>query len=92
MNTEKEVSAKDGDSTSFDSATRITTLKPNGGIIKCATAEEMEIKRQAFHDGGYHIFSANQKEGKKVFTGYKASKELSPGTIREVIFGVYSES
>ena len=83
---------QDGDTQSTDSKTGIITLKPKSGIIYCDSEVQMNQKRQAFEDGGYHVLPFSVKDGKKDFEGFKATKSLSPTSLREVTFGLISET
>jgi len=80
----------DGDSITKDEKTGIITLKPKDGTIKLSSFLEVSAKLSALQEGGYNCVPFQQKDGKtnKVFKGYIASKLISPGTIREVAFGM----
>ena len=60
------------------------TLKPiNMELL--SDDRSLASKLRALHDGGYNIVEYKDKTLKK---GFKASKEIAPNTIREVIFGI----
>jgi len=88
----KPVLAKDGDVVE-DLGDGKKKLKPEKGAFKFETEKEFLEKKQALSDAGYTIIpQKTKKSGSKEFISMKASKQLTPDTVREVEFGWFKTS